>query len=669
MKKIIYSSYTKFIALLLSVLCIALGVNTLIDTIARYDNEEIPLYSFSDSLENSPFFSSYLYDLNVSVHNAFDAFYKNQNTPDNPPLEEHIKTRLAHINDQNKINYFISINEQVFTNCSAANKTDIINNKYFSLAELYSDGTTHYDSCMRGSYWFYLDDLHQDYNITDEITVAAAIDNDYVIECEAEWANQAAYIEKAFYTLLALAITALLLIVYLIAVCGKTKTGEYNPMWLDSIFVEVHLFNIAISGGCAIVILFMLIDSYLYNQLALYVLKSITIAIILSGYLLVLTSLLSLSRMIKCKTFIKNSLILRIFKLAWKIASKFIRAVYSKIKSYFRTMKAVLFKKTGIILISALLVYTLIIGLCGIFTFEAPLFFVFAVALFLFAAFVLANRTSDLDLIKQGANEIQHGNLSYKIPSIKSEDLKPLANNINEIGTGLDKSVSAKLKAEKLKTELITNVSHDLKTPLTSIINYTELLSKIEGLPEEAKDYALIIAQKSNRLKNLTQDLFDISKVQSGNETINLENLDIALLINQSLGEHDNEIKSSDLTFCVNIAKELHILADGRKMSRVMSNLLSNILKYTMKNTRVFISAREEKGKVIIEFKNISSYPMDFDSNEIIERFVRGDDSRTVEGNGLGLAIAKSYTEACGGTFNVITDGDLFKAVIKFDKL
>ena len=151
--------------------------------------------------------------------------------------------------------------------------------------------------------------------------------------------------------------------------------------------------------------------------------------------------------------------------------------------------------------------------------------------------------------------------------------------NINDIAIGLDESVTAKVKAERLKTELITNVSHDLKTPITSIISYTELLSKIEDLPEEAKNNVAVIAKKSDRLKRLTQDLFDISKVQSGNDDIVLEKLDVSLLINQALGEHDNEIRSSGLPFCVDAPKELFISADGRKMSRVLSNLINNILK------------------------------------------------------------------------------------------
>ena len=197
---------------------------------------------------------------------------------------------------------------------------------------------------------------------------------------------------------------------------------------------------------------------------------------------------------------------------------------------------------------------------------------------------------------------------------------------------------------------------------------YTELLSQIEDLPEEARDYVSVISKKSERLKNLTLDLFDISKVQIGNEDVILEKIDVSVLINQSLGEHDNEIKSSELPFFVEAPKELYIAADGRKMSRVVSNLINNILKYTLKNTRVFITAFEKEGNVIIEFKNIASYPMNFNPDEITQRFTRGDESRTQEGNGLGLAIAKSYTEICNGKFEIVTDGDMFKAILTFRK-
>ena len=337
---------------------------------------------------------------------------------------------------------------------------------------------------------------------------------------------------------------------------------------------------------------------------------------------------------------------------------------------YRKIISKTLHKKSGALLIGTLFGYTALIGLFGIFTYGAgnPFWIFVGIALFGFASFLVAHRSKDLEEIKRGVSEIRNYNSSYKIPELKCEDLRELANNINDIGNSIDESVSAKMKAERMKTELITNVSHDLKTPLTSIISYTELLSKVEGLPEEAQDYAKVIAQKSDRLKTLTQDLFDISKAQSGNEEIIFEKLDAELLINQSLAEYDSEIRKSELVFCVNTSKDLYFPADGRKMSRVIGNLINNILKYSLKNTRVFITAEEKDSEIVLEFKNMSAYPLDFDAEEIMGRFVRGDEARTTEGSGLGLAIAKTYTELCNGKLEIILDGDMFKAILRFKK-
>ena len=223
------------------------------------------------------------------------------------------------------------------------------------------------------------------------------------------------------------------------------------------------------------------------------------------------------------------------------------------------------------------------------------------------------------------------------------------------------------LRAERMKSELITNVSHDLKTPLTSILSYSDLLCQEQLTPEEANDYAKIIHQKSLRLKNLTSDLFDISKVQSGAEQMQCERIDACTLVRQALGEQDKAIAESRLTLKVDIPeRELPIWADGKKMSRVMENLIGNCIKYALPGTRVFVSAAERDGQAVIELKNIANYAMDFDPGEITERFVRGDAARSTEGSGLGLAIAKSYVEACGGALAVEVDGDLFKVCITF---
>ncbi len=216
-------------------------------------------------------------------------------------------------------------------------------------------------------------------------------------------------------------------------------------------------------------------------------------------------------------------------------------------------------------------------------------------------------------------------------------------------------SLQKAMKAERLKTDLITNVSHDLKTPLTAILNYSDLLVK----ENEDNEYAKVIYEKAQKLKHLTEDLFEVSKVQSGNIVVNNEELDLGELINQSLAEFDD----CALRFKVDI-DNIKIIADGRLMSRVFGNLIGNMIKYSLDNTRAYIDATKVGLRTVITFKNVASYEMNFKSDEITERFTRGDISRTTEGNGLGLAIAKSYTEACGGKFDVVVDGDLFKVTI-----
>lgn len=266
--------------------------------------------------------------------------------------------------------------------------------------------------------------------------------------------------------------------------------------------------------------------------------------------------------------------------------------------------------------------------------------------------------------IRRALTAMRGGDLTQTVENCPSGILTVMADDLQSIGTGLQAALNDQLRAERMKSELITNVSHDLKTPLTSLINYAELLTQLSLSPEEATDYAAIILQKSRQMKNLTADLFDIAKVQSGNADIHAERLDSALLVRQTLGEMNDAIDASGLSFVSSIPDApLYILADGKKMSRVLENLIGNCLKYALSGTRVYLTLVEE-GRARLELKNIANYEMTFDDGEITERFVRGDESRTTEGSGLGLAIAKSYVEAMGGVLRVQTDGDLFKVTV-----
>ena len=277
---------------------------------------------------------------------------------------------------------------------------------------------------------------------------------------------------------------------------------------------------------------------------------------------------------------------------------------------------------------------------------------------------VLLQHSEQMEDIFQGVRKLREGNLEHRISIPENGMLRELAEDINGVADGMKISVSKEIKAERMKTELITNVSHDLKTPLTSIVNYIQLLSQEELSPPEANDYVKVIRQKSEKLKNLTQDLFDISKAQSGSIDVQIEQLDLAVLVKQALGEAEEGLEKAGLSCRVKVNGSTEILGDGKLLARVAENLIGNIVKYALPNTRVYIEMEEQKDMVIAQFKNIAGYEMNFSGEEITQRFVRGDSARTTDGNGLGLAIAQSYAAACGGELEVVVDGDLFKAIL-----
>ena len=276
-----------------------------------------------------------------------------------------------------------------------------------------------------------------------------------------------------------------------------------------------------------------------------------------------------------------------------------------------------------------------------------------------------------LSYIMDGTQKIKNGDVHHKLKLIGEDNFTTLADNINNIRDGLDKAIDNQLKSERMKSELITNVSHDLKTPLTSIINYVELIKKEEDIrPEYLKDYVNVLDSKSKRLKILIEDLFEASKASSGNIELNMEKIDLTQLLRQSIGEMEEKLSEAKLNLKINVPEEkTYIRADGRRLYRVLENLLGNISKYSLPNTRVYIDIIEEDGKVKLTMKNISSYELNFDPDEIMERFKRADDSRNTEGSGLGLAIARDLVNLQGGTLSIDIDGDLFKSIVEFDEI
>lgn len=273
-----------------------------------------------------------------------------------------------------------------------------------------------------------------------------------------------------------------------------------------------------------------------------------------------------------------------------------------------------------------------------------------------------------LRTLKKAGKALAEGNLEYQVNEKEFfADFREHAQHLNRISEGVNLAVQERMKSEHFKTELITNVSHDIKTPLTSIINYSDLLSKEECDNEKVTEYAQTIKRQSDRLKKLIEDLVEASKASTGSLEVHMEECEVEVLLEQAVGEFAGRFAEKDMDV---ITKANHaptkILADGRLLWRVFDNLLNNICKYAQKATRVYLSVEQEHGQAVITFKNMSEYPLDISEEELMERFVRGDKSRHTEGNGLGLNIAKSLVELQKGTMKLVIDGDLFKVILSF---
>lgn len=303
--------------------------------------------------------------------------------------------------------------------------------------------------------------------------------------------------------------------------------------------------------------------------------------------------------------------------------------------------------------------------------------------------------------LQAGSKSLAEGDLNFKIDTSKMIlDFKEHGENLNQIGEGISKAVAERMKSEHLKTELITNVSHDLKTPLTSIINYADLLShevqktkvqnagdlaenitgevtdlvvhgkEAENNNDKLAEYAEVLYRQSKRLKKLLEDLVEASKATTGALEVNLEQCEIGVLLSQAVGEYEQRFAEKQLNLIVRQPQEpVRIMADGRHLWRVFDNLLNNICKYAQENTRVYLSVENKASQVEIIFRNMSKYALDISAEELAERFVRGDKSRHKEGNGLGLSIAKSLVELQNGRMEIVTDGDLFKVILYFQAI
>lgn len=667
MKKIIYSNPLKFAAFVLCALSMAVSSYLFTTNFLKEDS----IYLFENSYEESHTASGKVdkefYALSRILESTLD---------ENGKLQPE---KMRNLPPENEWEYYIKVNDKVYSNVENQIYEDFEDSRLskgirVKNAGKMRDGFSNSGANSYGAYSYYFIEAEKD---SYELCVRMP---QSVINVNTEnWVETKYGADNAAKIIIVLLAASAALFIYLLCMTGK-KYGEKDIqlMLIDKMFVEITaaLFLLVLIGGgyvTACLLVYFLIEEYVYiaNPIgAIAVFAVISLSMLL---------LLSLVRNLKNGAFIQRSMLVRICRWIWKTAKRIllfawkavkrifcgIKGVFAEIKRTIHTVSAENFggRFVGIIIIA----FTIGVIILTVLTLAAPVFAVFLAAFVIAAVIFTAKRLIGFERIKEGIEKIKDGDLNHKITDCPDGVFGAMADNLNSIGGGLQKSLEREVKAERMKSELITNVSHDLKTPLTSIINYADLLVNKELTPPEANDYVKIIRQKGERLKQLTSDLFDISKVQSGNEEFNIEDIDLCLLINQAMAELNEQINQSGLVFKISSSdKEIFVRADGKKMSRVFENLLTNCVKYAMKNTRVYIDITKENGCVSAEIKNIAGYEMDFDEAEITERFVRGDSARSTEGSGLGLAIVKSYVEGCDGSVEIKKDGDLFKVVLEF---
>ena len=453
----------------------------------------------------------------------------------------------------------------------------------------------------------------------------------------------------------ALFVLCLALVIFLLCAAGHKEGVEgIHLNWVDKIPLDLYLVVAILLGAGLFALGIDLSGASWWFMIVLIALLGAALV------LLAVSVLMTLSTRFKSGAFWKNTVIYFCLRLLLRML-KAIKAGVSYCAKHLH-----LYWQAGLIFVGVSLAELFFLA-----AFSRSAVVVIWVIAKLIEAPLLVLIVISLQKLKAGGEALAEGNLNASV------DLKHMygvlrshGENLNSIAQGMQKAVQQQLKSERFRTDLITNVSHDIKTPLTSIVNYVDLLKKEDVQPEKAKEYIAVLDCQSARLKKLTEDLVEASKASSGTLPVHLEAVDVNVLLSQVSGEYQSRFELCKLEPIVKLSSEdPQILADGKLLWRVFDNLLSNICKYAMPGTRVYFTSEVLDGRVQISFKNISNYPLDITADELLERFVRGDSSRSTEGSGLGLSIAQSLTGLQKGTFDLVVDGDLFKANLSFPLL
>ncbi len=677
-----------YIVIPILIMALVLSIVSIIMKENNYYNKE--QYFASDEFVSSymGYLSEKTYDLihdKNTFHSTQDGDIKIQYTSDEHDYYDDLKNRYFLIIYKNKALTNVPINEQTFTIDSI--KSYIEQNKDSKKVNIIYGNMEADSKIIQDTGVRYLSDLNKTYYTIESIEDTEQPKREYITAKAEDFQIFSSYTEDFYeYSQVAImnnildkisifkeycyfiipvsTILIILILMYLIISIGYKK-GEDGIVLndFDKTPLEIIIF-FAIIIGC---IPFILLEGITrdYNGIISLVVTGGLVIYVLCAIILNTTI-----KRIKSKTFFKSTITGKILKWICVCGG----VVYHKLKIVWDTLTYSSDLKVKVIIkfiiISALAIFIFLVfhnsGMVVVLE-----FILIAVTLYKIIKFI--KNCSQIERKLKEMYEEDNSNKLYEEDF--GNEFKNSVRYLNNISNGFENAIQDRMKSERMKVELITNVSHDIKTPLTSIINYVDLLKKENINNEQAKEYIEILDSKSQRLKKLTEDLVEASKVSTGNISLNLEKINVVELVKQATGEFEDKFKKRGLETIINADKnEVDIMADSRYMYRIIENLFSNVSKYALENSRVYIDIKQSKednlaNNVIIEVKNISKDKLNISAEELMQRFVRGDKSRTTEGSGLGISIAQNLTELQKGKFELKLDGDLFKVKIIFAKV
>ncbi|WDU81101.1 sensor histidine kinase [Lysinibacillus sp. G01H] len=598
-------------------------------TLTGEDNRRIEEELYYD------FRNSYRYNPNVSEEENKHIYQENYAKDIARTKDESMKEQVRNfyqlrstLEAYEGIVFYASDGEHEFSNSDLTKKEQFESFDAYMLFEDYQQKL--YPNEVKESQ--YLDYFTHEVNMLNPQTdvIYVAFKDSYLQQKISEWEKDKAAAQGFLNEWMVFLAGFIFCFVYLIIVIGRTPFDkeEIHFHVIDKLYNDL---NIVLIGCLTAMWIAMIVE--VFRDMYMF----FTVPIFIIGLLLIL----SLVKHIKNRTFFQHTLLYQLFK-----------KLFILVKHVFDS------GSTGVKIVLLVIGYPLVV---------AATFFMFPITMGI-AAWLAMRKVKSFNRIKEGVEQIKNGDLHHRIEVDGNGEFHQLAENINRITDGLKKAVDSEIKSERLKTELITNVSHDIRTPLTSIITYVDLL-KLENDPKMIAEYVDVLDQKSKRLKLLTDDLFEAAKASSGSIPVQLERIDIVSLLTQGIGEMDEKIEASSLDFkLAHPTEKVYVKADGKLLWRSIENLFSNIFKYALPTSRVYIGVEDLGNEILVTFKNISAYELNISVDELMERFKRGDESRSSQGSGLGLSIAESLIHIQNGKFLVQVDGDLFKVMIYLPK-